>query len=168
PDFPTGGTLVEDKANIVESYRTGRGSYRVRAKWEKEELKGGTWQIVITEIPYQVQKSKLIEKIAELIINKRLPMLEDIRDESAEDIRVVLEPRNRNVEPELLMEALFRNSDLETRFSLNMNVLDNGLVPRVMGLRQVLKCWLEHQKEVLVRRSTHRLEKVKHRIEVLE
>ena len=168
PDFPTGGVLVEDKNDIIESYRTGRGSYRVRAKWEKEELKGGTWQIVVTEIPYQVQKSKLIEKIAELIINKRLPMLEDVRDESAEDIRIVLEPRNRNVEPELLMEALFRNSDLETRFSLNMNVLDKGLVPRVMGLKQVLQCWLEHQKEVLVRRSTYRLEKVKHRIEVLE
>ncbi len=168
PDFPTGGVLVEDKESIIESYKTGRGSYRVRAKWEKEELKGGTWQIVVTEIPYQVQKSKLIEKIAELVINKRLPMLEDVRDESAEDIRIVLEPRNRNVEPDLLMEALFRNSDLETRFSLNMNVLDNGLVPRVMGLKQVLQCWLEHQKEVLVRRSTHRLEKVKHRIEVLE
>ncbi len=168
PDFPTGGTLVEDKASIIESYKTGRGSYRVRAKWEKEELKGGTWQIVITQIPYQVQKSKLIERIAELIMSKKLPMLEDVRDESAEDIRVVLEPRNRNVEPELLMEALFRNSDLETRFSLNMNVLDKGTIPRVMGLKQVLQCWLEHQKEVLVRRSSYRLEKVKHRIEVLE
>lgn len=168
PDFPTGGTLVEDKTAIMGSYKTGRGSYRVRAKWEKEEIKGGGYQIVVTEVPYQVQKSKLIEKIAELILNKKLPMLDDVRDESAEDVRIVLVPRSRNVEPDLLMEALFRNSDLETRFSLNMNVLENGLVPRVMGLKEVLQSWLEHQKIVLVRRSEHRLEKVKHRIEVLE
>lgn len=168
PDFPTGGILVESKDSILQSYITGKGSFRMRAKWEKEELKGGSYQIVVTEIPYQVQKSKLIERLADLITTKKIPMLDDVRDESAEDIRVVLEPRSRNVEPELLMEALFRNSDLETRFSLNMNVLDKGITPRVMSLKEVLQCWLNHQQEVLVRRSNFRLEKVLHRIEVLE
>ncbi len=167
PDFPTGGTLVESKESIIESYRTGKGSFRVRAKWEKEEIKGGSWQIVVTEIPYQVQKSKLIERIAELINNKKIALLDDVRDESTEDVRVVIVPKSRNVEPELLMEALFRNSDLETRFSMNMNVLDNGLVPRVMPLKDVMQAWLNHQQVVLVRRSQHRLEKVLHRLEVL-
>ena len=168
PDFPTGGILVEPKENIISAYETGRGSFRLRARWEIEELKGGGYQIIVTEIPYQVQKSKLIEKIAELINNKKIPLLDDVRDESAEDIRLVLEPKSRNVEAELLMEALFRNTDLETKFSLNLNVLDGGLVPRVMGIKEVLQCWLNHQQEVLVRRSTYRLEKVRHRIEVLE
>jgi topoisomerase-4 subunit A len=168
PDFPTGGVLVESKESIIESYRTGKGSFRLRARWTKEELKGGSYQIIVTEIPYQVQKSKLIERIAELVNNKKLPLLDDVRDESTEDVRVVIVPKSRNVEPELLMEALFRNSDLETRFALNMNVLDGGLVPRVMPLKDVLQCWLNHQKDVLVRRSQHRLEKVLHRLEVLE
>lgn len=168
PDFPTGGTLVEDAKDVAEAYATGKGGFRVRAKWEKEELKQGQYQIVVTEIPYQVQKSKLIEKIAELIQTRKLPMLDDVRDESAEDIRLVLVPKSRNVEAELLMEALYRTSDLESRFSMNMNVLDGGTVPRVMTLKEVLRAWLDHQQEVLVRRSAHRLEKVKHRIEVLD
>ena len=168
PDFPTGGTLVENKGDIIQSYKTGKGAFRVRAKWEKEDLKQGQYQIVVTEIPYQVQKSKLIEKIADLINNKKLPMLDDVRDESAEDIRLVLVPKNRNVEPELLMEALFRSTDLESRFNMNLNVLDHGVTPRVMNLKEVLQAWMDHQKEVLVRRSHHRLEKVLSRIEVLE
>ncbi|MCD8526527.1 MAG: DNA topoisomerase IV subunit A [Alphaproteobacteria bacterium] len=167
PDFPTGGILVEDPESVALSYATGKGSFRIRARWEKEELKQGLYQIVVTEIPYQVQKSKLVERLAELINARKLPMLEDVRDESAEDVRLVLVPKSRNVEPELLMEALFRNSDLETRFALNMNVLDGGLVPRVMSLKEVLRAWLDHQQEVLVRRSRHRLEKVLHRLEVL-
>ncbi len=168
PDFPTGGILVSDKKEIVEAYKTGRGAFRLRAKWDKEDLKGGGYQIVVTEIPYQVQKSKLIEKIAELINTKKVPLLDDVRDESAEDIRLVLVPRSRNVEPELLMEALFRNCDLETRFNMNMNVLEMGVTPRVMSLKEVLQSWLDHQQVVLVRRSRHRLEKVLHRLEVLE
>jgi topoisomerase-4 subunit A len=167
PDFPTGGVLVESKESIIQSYRTGRGSFRLRARWEKEELKGGGYQIIVTEIPYQVQKSKLIERIAELITSKKIPLIDDVRDESAEDIRLVIVPKSRNVEPELLMEALFRNCDLEIKFALNMNVLDGGLVPKVMPLKDVLQAWLNHQQEVLVRRSTHRLEKVIHRLEVL-
>lgn len=168
PDFPTGGTVVEDKADIVKAYETGRGSFRLRAKWFKEDMGQGTYQIVVTEIPYQVQKSKLIERIADLINAKKIPMLDDVRDESAEDVRVVLVPKTRNVEPEILMEALYRNCDLETRFSLNMNVLDGGKVPKVMNLKEVLRCFLDHRQEVLVRRSNYRLQKVKHRIEVLE
>jgi topoisomerase-4 subunit A len=168
PDFPTGGILIEPKANIVKAYETGKGSFRMRAKWEREDLKRGTYQIIITEIPYQVQKSKLIEKIAELINARKLPLLDDVRDESAEDIRIVLVPRSGNVEDELLMEALFRATDLETRFNMNMNVLENGIKPRVMPLKDVLQSWLDHQQEVLVRRSRHRLGKVLHRIEVLE
>lgn len=167
PDFPTGGILVESKESILESYRTGRGSFRTRARWVKEELKQGTWQIVVTEIPYQVQKAKLVEQIANLITNKKIPMLDDVRDESAEDIRLVLVPKNRNIEPELLMEALFRVSDLESRFALNMNVLDNGVVPKVMNIKDVLQAWLNHRQDVLVRVSNNRLEAVKHRLEVL-
>lgn len=168
PDFPTGGILAESKEAIMESYRTGRGSYRIRAKWEKEELKGGGYQIVVTEIPYQVQKSKLVERIAELITTKKIPLLDDVNDESAEDIRLVITPKSRTVNAELLMEMLFRNSDLEVKFGLNMNVLDKGVVPRVMPLKEVLKSWLDHQREVLIRRSQHRLDKVIHRLEVLE
>lgn len=167
PDFPTGGILVESKEAVLEAYRTGRGSFRTRARWVKEDLKQGTWQIVITEIPYQVQKAKLVEQIANLITNKKIPLLDDVRDESAEDIRLVLEPKNRNVEPEILMEALFRASDLENRFSLNMNVLENGVVPKVMNLKEVLQSWLNHRQDVLVRMSNHRLAQVKHRLEVL-
>lgn len=168
PDMPTGGVLVEKKEDIISAYETGRGAFRIRAKWEKEDLKQGLYQIVVTEIPYQVQKSKLVEKIADLINNKKVPLLEDVRDESAEDVRLVLIPKNRNVQPELLMEALFRNCDLETRFSMNLNVLENGLVPKVMNIKEALQNWLDHQQEVLVRRSKHRLEKVLHRLEVLE
>ncbi|MGO1160699.1 DNA topoisomerase IV subunit A [Brucella pseudogrignonensis] len=167
PDFPTGGILVEDHANIVEAYRTGRGSFRARARWEKEEGNRGTWVIVVTEIPYQVQKSRLIEKIAELLLAKKLPLLDDIRDESAEDIRIVLEPKNRTVDPELLMESLFKLTELENRVSLNMNVLSHGKVPNVLSLGGVLKEWLEHRKEVLVRRSEYRLAEIDKRLEIL-
>ncbi|MBI1327114.1 MAG: DNA topoisomerase IV subunit A [Alphaproteobacteria bacterium] len=168
PDFPTGGILVEPKESILQAYETGRGSFRVRAKWKKEELKGGGYQIVVTEIPYQVQKSKLIEKVAALMEEKKLPLLDDIIDESAEDVRVVLTPKSRNVAPELLMESLFRNTDFETRFSLNMNVLtEQGKVPRVLSLKDVLQEFLNHRQVVLVRQSKHRLEQVNHRLEVL-
>ncbi|TDT75479.1 DNA topoisomerase IV subunit A [Litoreibacter halocynthiae] len=168
PDFPTGGTIVEPRENILEAYRTGRGSFRLRSKWEVEDLGRGLWQIVVTEIPYQVQKSKLIEKIAEVIQTKKVPILADIRDESAEDIRVVLEPRSKNVDPEVLMGMMFRNSDLEVRFSLNMNVLIDGRTPKVCSLKEVLRAFLDHRREVLQRRSQHRLEKIDHRLEVLE
>jgi len=168
PDFPTGGILVEEQAAILDAYKTGKGSFRVRARWEKEEGARGTWQIVVTEIPYQVQKSKLIERIAELLEQKKLPLLDDIHDESAEDIRVVLTPKSRTVDPEILMEQLFRSSDLEARISLNMNVLDKGLVPKVMSLKEVLAAFAAHRREVLERRSAFRLEKIKARLEVLE
>lgn len=167
PDFPTGGVLVESQAAIAEAYRTGRGSFRLRAKWEVEKLGQGTWQIVVTEIPYQVQKSRLIEKIAELLAARKLFLLDDVRDESAEDIRLVLVPKNRNVDPDVLMESLFKTTDLETRFGLNMNVLDKDNVPRVMNLREVLQAFLAHRIEVLERRSRHRLGKIDHRLEVL-
>lgn len=168
PDMPTGGTLVEKREDVINAYATGKGAFRIRAKWEKEELKQGMYQIVVTEIPYQVQKSKLIEKIADLINTKKLPLLDDVRDESAEDVRLILVPKNRNVEPQILMEALFRACDLETRFNMNLNVLENGLVPKVMNLKEALQNWLDHQQEVLVRRSRHRLEKVLRDIERLE
>ncbi|MGN7438307.1 MAG: DNA topoisomerase IV subunit A [Alcanivorax sp.] len=168
PDMPTGGILVEDKKDVINAYTTGKGAFRVRAKWEKEDLKQGQYQIIVSEIPYQVQKSKLIEKIADLINSKKLPLLDDVRDESAEDVRLVLVPKNRNVEPEILMEALFRACDLESRFNMNLNVLENGLVPKVMSLKEALQNWLDHQQVVLVRRSQFRLEKVLHRLEVLE
>ncbi|SIT91018.1 DNA topoisomerase IV subunit A [Yoonia rosea] len=168
PDFPTGGVIVEPPANIAEAYRTGRGSFRLRAKWEVEDLGRGQWQIVVTEIPYQVQKSKLIEKLAEVIQLKKVPLLADVRDESAEDIRVVLEPRAKTVDPEVMMGMLFRNSDLETRFSLNMNVLIDGLTPKVCSLKEVLRAFLDHRRDVLIRRSKYRLEKIDHRLEVLE
>ncbi|XHY16015.1 DNA topoisomerase 4 subunit A (plasmid) [Pseudoseohaeicola sp. NH-UV-7] len=168
PDFPTGGIIVEPPENIAQAYRTGRGSFRLRCKYEVEDLGRGQWQIVVTEIPYQVQKSKLIEKIAELIQTKKLPILADIRDESADDIRMVLEPRSKNVDPEVLMGMLFRNSDLEIRFSLNLNVLIDGLTPKVCSMKEVLRAFLDHRQEVLIRRSTHRMEKIDHRLEVLE
>ncbi len=168
PDFPTGGVIVEERDTILEAYRTGRGGFRLRAQWHKEDQGRGTWAAVVTEIPYQVQKSRLIEKIAELLQARKLPLLADIRDESAEDIRIVLEPRSRSVDPALMMESLFKLTDLENRFSLNMNVLSNGTVPNVLGLRDVLRQWLDHRKDVLVRRSHYRLGKIEHRLLVLE
>ncbi|MCZ4280177.1 DNA topoisomerase IV subunit A [Kiloniella laminariae] len=168
PDFPTGGILVEGRDSILQTYSTGRGSFRVRARWETEDLKGGLYQIVITEIPFQVQKSKLIEKIAELINNKKLFLLNDVRDESAEDIRVVLEPKSRNVDPAVLMESLFKQTELEARASLNMNVLDADQTPRVMNLKEVLQAFLDHRHEMLVRSSRFRLGKIANRLEVLE
>ncbi|MFK8034966.1 MAG: DNA topoisomerase IV subunit A [Hyphomicrobiales bacterium] len=167
PDFPTGGVMVESEASIRTAYETGRGGFRVRARWHAETLSRGTYVVVVTEIPYQVQKSKLIEKTAELLQAKRLPLLADIRDESAEDIRIVLEPKSRTVDPALLMESLFKLTDLENRISLNMNVLSHGRVPRVLSLRSVLREWLEHRKDVLVRRTNHRLRKIDHRLEIL-
>src|SRR5579871_1399304 len=168
PDFPTGGVLIDSPETIAEAYKTGRGGFRVRAHWAKEEGSRGAYQIVIDEIPYQVQKAKLIERIAELLEQKKLPLLDDIHDESAEDVRIVLTPKSRTVEPELLMEQLFRQTDLESRVSLNMNVLDKGVVPRVMSLREVLVAFIDHRREVLERRSAHRLEKIATRLEVLE
>ena len=167
PDFPTGGVIVEPRSAILEAYRTGRGSFRTRAKWHVEDLGRGTWQIIISEIPYQVPKSRLIEKLAELIQLKKIPLLADIRDESADDIRIVLEPRSRTVEPDMLMAALFKSSDLESRFSLNMNVLIDGRVPKVCSLKEVLRAFLDHRREVLLRRSQHRIEKIDHRLEIL-
>ncbi len=168
PDFPTGGVIVEPRENIAEAYRTGRGAVRLRAKWQVEDLGRGQWQVVVTEIPYQVQKSKLIEKLAELIQTKKVPLLADVRDESAEDIRFVLEPRAKTVDPEMMMGMLFRNSDLETRFSLNMNVLIDGLTPKVCSIKELLRAFLDHRRDVLVRRSKYRMDKIDHRLEVLE
>ena len=168
PDFPTGGVLVEPWESIVKAYDTGRGAFRLRAKWGIEDQGRGTWQIVVTEIPYQVQKSKLIERIAELINAKKIPILADVRDESAEDIRLVLEPRSKTVDSAMLMETLFKQSELETRFSLNMNVLIDGRTPQVCSLREVLLAFLGHRREVLQRRSEHRLEQIARRLEVLE
>ena len=167
PDFPTGGILVKSDAAYLEAYETGRGGFRVRARWEVEDLGRGTWQVVVTEIPYQVQKSRLIEKIAELLQARKLPLLDDVRDESAEDVRLVLVPRSKNVDAALLMESLFKLTDLESRFSLNMNVLSGGRIPMVMGIKQALQEWLDHRKDVLVRRSQHRLTQIEHRLEVL-
>jgi len=167
PDFPTGGIVVDDRSSIVTAYETGRGSFRLRARWMQEDLGRGTWQVVVTEVPYQVQKSKLIEKIAELLAEKKLPLLADVRDESAEDVRLVLEPRSRTVDPVLMMEQLFRLTDLEVRVSLNMNVLAHGRVPMVISLKDALRQWLDHRKEVLVRRSQHRLAEIVRRLEIL-
>jgi topoisomerase-4 subunit A len=167
PDFPTGGIIIEPNQNIIQAYETGRGSFRTRARWEKEQMSHGLYQVIITEIPYQVQKSRLIEKIAELFRNKKLPLLGNIRDESAEEIRIVLEPKNRQVDANVLMESLFKVTDLETRFNLNMNVLTANSVPQVLNLRDVLKAFLEHRHEVLQRRVKYRLEKIAHRLEVL-
>ncbi|MEO1709930.1 MAG: DNA topoisomerase IV subunit A [Pseudomonadota bacterium] len=168
PDFPTGGVIVEDHATIVESYKTGRGGFRLRARWEKEETSRGGYQIIITEMPYQVQKAKLVEKIADLLNEKKLNLVGDVRDESAEEIRLVIEPKSRTVDPVLMMESLFKLTELEIRFGLNMNVLSAGQIPNVLNLRDVLWQWLEHRQEVLVRRSEFRLGKIAHRLEVLD
>ncbi len=167
PDFPTGGVLCENRDAIVDAYKTGRGSFRVRASYEVEKVKGGGYRVIVTGMPYQVQKAKLIEKIAELMHARKLTMLGDVHDESTTEVRLVLEPKSRNVDPEHLMESLFRQTDLESRFSLNMNVLDQGVTPRVMNLREVLQAFLDHRHDVLIRRSKHRLEKIEHRLEVL-
>ncbi len=168
PDFPTGGVVVEPRDSILSAYQTGRGAFRLRARWQIEDLGRGGWQVIVTEIPYQVPKSRLIEKLAEVIQTRKVPLLADVRDESADDVRIVLEPRARTVDPDLMMGMLFRNSDLETRFSLNMNVLIDGLTPKVCSLREVLRAFLDHRREVLQRRSRHRLQKIDHRLEVLE
>ncbi|MDQ0319831.1 topoisomerase-4 subunit A [Pararhizobium capsulatum DSM 1112] len=167
PDFPTGGIIIDGRESIIEAYKTGRGGFRVRAKWEVEDLGRGVWQIVITEIPYQVQKSRLIEKIAELLIARKLPLLEDVRDESAEDVRVVLVPKSRSVDPTIMMESMFRLTELESRFPLNMNVLSMGRVPKVMSIGDVLTEWLHHRREVLQRRSRFRLAAIERRLEIL-
>ncbi len=168
PDFPTGGVIVEPAESIAQAYLTGRGAFRLRCKWELEDLGRGQWQIVVTEIPYQVQKSKLIERIAELIQTRKVPILADVRDESADDVRLILEPRSKNVDPEVLMGMMYRNSELEVRFSLNMNVLIDGVTPKVCSLKEVLRAFLDFRQEVLLRRSVHRMEKIDHRLEVLE
>lgn len=167
PDFPTGGVIVDSFDAILEAYRTGRGSFRLRSKWHQEDQGRGTWQIVVTEIPYGVQKSRLIEKIAELLLARKLPLLDDVRDESAEDIRLVLVPKSRAVDPAIMMESLFKLTELETRFPLNMNVLSRGRVPGVLSLKQALREWLDHRKDVLQRRSRHRLADIVRRLEVL-
>ncbi|MCA0257315.1 MAG: DNA topoisomerase IV subunit A [Proteobacteria bacterium] len=167
PDFPTGGIIIERREQIIEAYKTGRGGFRVRARWAIEDLGRGGYQIVVTEIPYQVQKSRLIEKIAELLIARKLPLLEDIRDESAEDVRIVLVPKNRTVDATLLMESLFKLSELESRIPLNMNVLSQGRIPKVMPLNDVLLEWLDHRREVLIRRSQFRLNAIDRRLEIL-
>jgi len=167
PDFPTGGVLVEAAESIAEAYATGRGSFRLRARWTKEQLSHGLYQIVVTEVPFQVQKSRLIEKVAALLEERKLPLLADIRDESAAEIRLVLEPKNRNVDADVLMEQLFRLTELEVRVPLNMNVVDALGVPRVMNLKEVLRAFLDHRREVLQRRSRHRLAAVARRMEIL-
>jgi len=167
PDFPTGGLIVDPPATIAEAYATGRGSFRVRARWKTEDTGRGTYQVVVTEIPWQVQKMRLVERIAELINDKKLPLLADMRDESAEDVRIVFEPRSRTVDPALLMESLFKLTELESRVPLNMNVLVRGRIPKVVGLAEALTEWLAHRREVLLRRSRHRLAQIEHRLEVL-
>jgi topoisomerase-4 subunit A len=167
PDFPTGGIVVDSKESITEAYVTGRGSFRVRSKWNQEEGARGTWVIVITEIPWLVQKSRLVEKIAELLNEKKLPLVGDVRDESAEDVRLVIEPKSRAVDPELLMESLFRLTELESRIPLNLNVLMKGRIPKVVGLAECLREWLDHLRDVLLRRSNYRKEQIEHRLEIL-
>jgi topoisomerase-4 subunit A len=167
PDFPTGGKLVEDRATLLEAYSKGRGAFRLRAAWTTEKVKGGGYQVVVTEMPFQVQKSRLVEKIAELLMAKKLSMLADVRDESTEEVRLVLEPKSRNVDSLVLMESLFRQTELETRVSLNMNVLDGDNTPRVMNLREVLQAFLDHRHVVLERRTHHRVRKIDHRLEML-
>jgi topoisomerase-4 subunit A len=168
PDFPTGGVLVENRETIVESYKTGRGAFRLRAHWEVEKIKGGGYQVVVTEMPFQVQKSRLVEKIAELLSARKLAMLADVHDESTDEVRLVLEPKSRNVDPQVLMESLFRQTDLEVRIGLNMNVLDADNTPRVMNLREVLRAFLDHRHVVLLRRTRFRLEKIVKRLEILD
>ncbi|MDR1827365.1 MAG: DNA topoisomerase IV subunit A [Methylobacteriaceae bacterium] len=168
PDFPTGGIVIEDRASMIDTYETGKGSFRTRARWAKEDLGRGGWNVVITEIPYGVQKSRLIEKIAELLQERKLPLVADVRDESAEDVRIVIEPRTRTVDAGLLMESLFRLTELECRISMNANVLSKGKIPKIMGLKDILREWLEHRREVLQRRSTHRLAAIDKRLEILQ
>ncbi len=168
PDFPTGGVIAQDKASIISAYETGRGNFTIRAKWEREDLSYGNYQIVISEIPYQVQKSKLIEKIAELIENGKLSTVADVRDESAEDIRIIIEPKSRVVSDKVVMAQLFSTTELETKFALNMNVLDKNCVPRVMNLKEVLEAYVEHRVEVLTRRTNFRLENIAKRLEILD
>ena len=167
PDFPTGGIIVDPPETIAEAYNTGRGSFRVRARWKQEDTGRGTYVIVISEIPWLVQKSRLVERLAELINEKKLPLVADVRDKSAEDIRLVIEPRSRSVDAELLMESLFKLTELENRIPLNMNVLVKGRIPQVLGLAEALREWLDHRREVLLRRSKHRLAEIEHRLEVL-
>ncbi|KJC36030.1 DNA topoisomerase IV subunit A [Bradyrhizobium sp. LTSP885] len=167
PDFPTGGIVVDSKESIIEAYMTGRGSFRTRARWTQEEGSRGTWIVVITEIPWLVQKSRLVEKIAELLNEKKLPLVGDIRDESAEDIRLVIEPKSRTVDPALMMESLFRLSELESKISLNLNVLIKGRIPKVVGLAECLREWLDHLRDVLIRRSNFRKGEIEHRLEIL-
>ena len=167
PDFPTGGIIVDTRENIAETYRTGRGSFRLRARWHREEGLRGAWLVVITEIPYMVQKNRLMEKLGDLVNERKLPHIGDIRDESAEDIRLVIEPRVRTIDSEVMMESLFRQTDLESRFPMNMNVLVDGVVPRVVALNEALLQWLDHRRNVLLRRSKHRLGEIAHRLEVL-
>ena len=167
PDLPTGGIIVDEPEAIAAAYKSGKGGFRVRARWDVEDMGRGTWQIVITEIPYQVQKGRLIEKIAGLINERKLPLLGDVRDESAEDIRLILEPKSRTVDPVVLMESMFKFTELEARISLNMNVLSKGKVPNVLGLRAVLREWLDHRQEVLVRRTRYRLDQIARRLEIL-
>lgn len=167
PDFPTGGIVVDSQASIAEAYASGRGSFRVRARWKEEDTGRGTYQVVVTEIPYLVQKSRLIEKIAELMNERKLPLVADIRDESAEDVRLVIEPRSRTVDAAVMMESLFKLTELESRIPLNMNVLINGKVPKVVGLAEALRAWLDHRRDVLIRRSNYRLRQIDHRLEVL-
>lgn len=167
PDFPTGGIIVDSFESILNTYKQGRGGFRIRARWETEDLTHGQYQIVIKEIPYQVQKSKLIEKIAALLLEKKLPLLSDIRDESTHDVRIVLEPKNRSVDAKMLMEHLFKQTELEVRFAMNMNVLDSDGVPRVMSLKEVLAEFLKHRHNVLVRRVNYRLDKINSRLEIL-
>ncbi|MBC7584799.1 MAG: DNA topoisomerase IV subunit A, partial [Tardiphaga sp.] len=167
PDFPTGGIIVDSKESIAEAYMTGRGSFRTRAKWEKEEGARGMWTVVVTQIPWLVQKSRLIEKIAELLNDKKLPLLGDIRDESAEDVRIVIEPKSKTVDPELVMESLFRLTELESKIPLNLNVLVKGKIPKVLGLAECLREWLDHLRDVLLRRSNYRKGQIEHRLEVL-
>ncbi len=167
PDFPTGGLIVDSRETIAEAYTTGRGSFRVRARWHKEETGRGTYVVVVTEIPWLVQKSRLMERLGELLNEKKLPLIADVRDESAEDVRLVIEPRARTVDPALLMESLFKVTELESRIPLNMNVLVQGRVPKVVGLAEALTEWLTHRREVLLRRANHRLKEIEHRLEML-
>ena len=167
PDFPTGGTIIESAASMAETYRTGRGGFRLRAKWQKEEAGRGGWVVIVTEIPYLVRKSALIEKIADLLAEKKLPLVADIRDESTEDVRVVIEPRNRAVDPALMMESLFKLTELESRISMNLNVLIDGVTPKVVSLAEALRAWVDHRRNVLIRRSKFRLGKIDHRLEIL-
>src|SRR5882757_891762 len=167
PDFPTGGIVIDSKESIAEAYATGRGSFRVRARWKQEEGARGTWIVVITEIPYLVQKSRLVEKIAELLNEKKLPLVGDVRDESAEDIGLVIEPKSRAVDPELMMESLFRLTELENKIPLNLNVLVKGKIPRVLGLAECLREWLDHLRDVLLRRSNYRKGQIENRLEIL-